>query len=351
MKIVHYCHQLGLGGTEKCMQYLLEYLHGAGHDCYCIHNRAKTEAAGGYREGVIKNIVGAGKVFGHTSEAEFFEIMASIRAEIFHVHRSGRPSEFPIVPELRRFGAKCVETNVFGGYDPTDVIDLTLYVSDYLYKRAQKPRRRTAVLYNPVKEPATRDNLRAALQIPETTFVMGRIGRPDDHIFDPISLHALNRIESKGASDILYLVQSPPPRMVETATILGLKKIRFILEPIISDEDVSRFFNTIDVLAHMGRVGETFGLSIAEAMIHGKPVISHRSRAANGHETFVKRCGFFARRDDDRQYARFIRILYEDEKRRQQLGESGRGFAVMHFNLSKIGSELEGYYEQVLSER
>lgn len=351
MKIVHYCHQLGLGGTEKCMQYLLEYLQRAGHDCYCIHDRAKTSAAGGYRERVIKNILGAEKVFGHTSEAEFFEIMAFIRPQIFHVHRSGRPGEFPIVPELKRYGARCVETNVFGGYDSTDVIDLTLYVSDYLYKRAQKPRRRTAVLYNPVKEPATRDNLRAALQIPETTFVMGRIGRPDDHIFDPISLHALDRIESEGACDILYLVQSPPPRMVELAASLGLEKIRFILEPIISDADVSRFFNTIDVLAHMGRVGETFGLSIAEAMIHGKPVISHRSHAMNAHRAFVKRCGFFARSGDDRQYAKFIRILYVDGNRRQQLGERGREFAVMHFNLSKIGSELEGYYEQVLSER
>lgn len=34
MKIIHYCHQLGLGGTEKNMQYLLEYLQRAGHDCY-----------------------------------------------------------------------------------------------------------------------------------------------------------------------------------------------------------------------------------------------------------------------------------------------------------------------------
>lgn len=57
MKIVHYCHQLGIGGTEN-MQYLLEYLQQAGHNCYCMHNQERTREAGGHRVRAITELLG-----------------------------------------------------------------------------------------------------------------------------------------------------------------------------------------------------------------------------------------------------------------------------------------------------
>lgn len=348
MRIVHYSHQLGLGGTEKCMQYLLEYLHAAGHDCYCVHHREGTKAAGGYRQGVIERVLGPERVLAHSSEPEFFQILEQIRPDIFHVHRSGRRDEFPIVPQLTAYARRCVETNVFGGYDPTPVLNLTLYVSDFVAANARKPPRPTAVVYNPVKEPGTRADLRDTLGISRATFVLGRIGRPDDHIFDPISLRALAELEREGSRDLLYLVQSPPPRMVQLTGRLGLRRVRFLIEPIVEDEDVARFFNTIDVFAHARRDGETFGLSIAEAMIHGKPVVSHRSRVANGHAELVKACGFLAGVDDHRAYARYLRRLRDDERRRKDLGEAGREFASRRFLLPLVGAALEAHYARLL---
>jgi glycosyltransferase involved in cell wall biosynthesis len=348
VRVVHYSHQLGLGGTEKCMQYMLEYLRDAGHECYCLHHRDKTRAAGGHREGLIARLLGRERVFGYGSEAEFFEIIGRLRPEIFHIHRSGRPDEFPVVPELRKYVHRCVETNVFGGHDPTPVIDLTLYPSDYLYRNARKPPRRAAVLANPVKPPAAPDGLRSALGVPPGTFVMGRIGRPDDYLFDPISLRALAELERDAGRDVLYLVQSPPPKMMEMARDMGLERIRFLTTPVLDDDEVSRFFNTIDVFAHARRDGETFGLSIAEAMIHGKPVVSHRSRVANGHVELVKACGFLAGVDDHRAYARYLRRLRDDERRCKELGEAARQFASRRFLLPLIGAALEAHYERLL---
>lgn len=348
MRIVHYSHQLGLGGTEKCMQYLLEYLRAAGHECYCVHHRDKTRAAGGLREGLIQRLLGRERVFGYGSDTEFFAIMDRLRPEIFHVHRSGSPDEFPVVPELRKYVRRCVETNVFGGYDPTPAIDLTLYPSDYLYRNARKPARQVAVLPNPVKAPAAQGDLRSALGVPPGTFVMGRIGRPDDHLFDPISLRALGELERDTGRDALYLVQSPPPKMIEAAGAMRLERIMFLTTPVVGDDEVTRFFNTIDVLAHFGRQGETFGLSIAEAMIHGKPVVSHRSRVANGHVELVKACGFLAGADDHRAYARYLRRLRDDERRRKDLGEAGREFASRRFLLPLVGAALEAHYARLL---
>jgi len=349
MKIIHYSNQLGLGGTEKCMQYFLEYLHSAGHDCYCIHNREKTNAAGGYREKLIQNLLGAEKVIAYSSEDEFFEIIEKINPDIFHIHRSGRPNEFPVVPQLKEYVVKCVETNVFGGLDPSDVIDLTLYVNKDQLKSGKSLKRKTDYLYNPVKLPAHQKNLREKLGISPTTFVMGRIGRPDDHIFDPISLCALQLIERDQNYDLLYLVQSPPPTMIKTARDMDLKKVKFLIAPIISDDEISSFFNTIDILGHARRDGETFGLNIAEAMIHGRSVISHKSQIANGHKKFVKQCGYFAGVDNFKEYAKYIRILYNDKEKRVRLGERGRKFAAEHFLLDKIGETLENFYRQLLA--
>jgi glycosyltransferase involved in cell wall biosynthesis len=349
MKIVHYSHQLGIGGTEKCMQYFLEYLHDAGHDCYCIHNREKTDKAGGHREKLIQDILGKEKVLAYSSEEDFFQIMEKIRPDIFHTHRSGRPDEFPIIPRLKNYTIKCVETNIFGGFDPTDVIDLTLYINKYLTKSGRSLNRKIGYLYYPVKPPAHNNNLRNRLDIPPTTFVMGRIGRPDDYIFDPISLRALKIIEEKTDYDILYLVQSPPPAMIKTAKEMGLKKIKFINEPIVTDDEISSFYNTIDILAHARRDGETFGLNIAESMIHGKPVISHRSQIANGHKIFVKNCGFFAGTDNYKQYAKYIAKLYKNRELRSKLGEKGRKFAIDNFLLEKLGKKLESIYKELLT--
>ncbi len=349
MKIVHYAHQLGVGGTEKCVQFFLEYLQKAGHDCYAVHNRYKTDAAGGYREKLIQEFLGPEKVIAHATDDEFFTIMENIKPDIFHIHRSGKSNEFPIIPQLRPLIRRCVETNVFGGVDPTDVIDLTLYVNRFQLKSGKSLRRKTGYLFNPVKPPTHQENLRTALGITPTTFVMGRIGRPDDHIFDPISLRAIQLIECDVNYDLLYLIQSPPPIMIKTAREFGLKRVKFLTTPIVSDHDITSFFNTIDILAHARRDGETFGLTIAEAMIHGKAVISHRSRVANGHEPFVKECGYFAGTDNYKEYAKYIHILYHDKDRRKDLGEHGRQYAEAHFLLDIIGRKLETHYQTLMT--
>lgn len=349
MKIIHYSHQLGIGGTEKCVQYFLEYLHNGGYDCYCIHNRQKTDEAGGYREKLLQNLLGNERVLAYSSEEEFFSILGGIQPDIFHIHRSGQPNEFPIIPRLKNYVNKCIETNIFGGVDPTNVIDLTLYVNKHMLKAGHPLKRKIGYLYNPVNFPTHQKDIRQELGISKHTFVMGRIGRPDDNIFDPISLRALKVIEEKTVYDILYLVQSPPPIMIKTARELGLKKIHFLTVPIVTDDELTSFYNTIDILAHARRDGETFGMNIAEAMIHGKPVISHQSCRANGHKPLVKKCGFFVRKDNYKQYAKYIRLLYHNKKKRIKLGRRGREFARENFLLTNIGSKLEEYYKQLLT--
>jgi glycosyltransferase involved in cell wall biosynthesis len=47
---------------------------------------------------------------------------------------------------------------------------------------------------------------------------------------------------------------------------------------------ISKFLNTIDIFAHGRKDGETFGAVFAEAMMHGKPCLSHYSPIANAQK-------------------------------------------------------------------
>lgn len=349
MRILHHSNQLGMGGTEKCMQYLLEYLRSRGHECWCVHGTPPSDLAGRLREPLLKKILGPDRVLSYSSQDDFFRHVGDVKPEIFHAHRSGRP-EFPLVPGLKEHAGYIVETNVFGGRDPSPFIDMTLYVSPMLLKRGRGIMRRKHVLYNPVKEPLHGRDLRGELGIGAGTFVIGRVGRPDDRIFDPISLHALKVLETEGLREILFLVLAPPPRMVSLAGELGLKNIRFLNAPMIGDEEMSGFYNTIDLLAHARRDGETFGLNIAEAMAHGKPVVSHRSRFANAHADFVRVCGFMAAEDDYIGYAGFVRRLYSDRVLARKLGAAGKDFAAKHFLIENVGRALESYYRELPEE-
>lgn len=346
MKIVQHSNQLGMGGTEKCMQYFLEYLKNAGHDCWCMHNRRLTDATGGHREALLQELIGKDRVIGYSSEEEFFRRLGEVRPDVFHAHRSGRP-EFPLVPGIRDLAGKIVETNIFGGRDPSGPIDLTLYINKVLVRSGRGLMRRKHVLNYPVKKPAHGRDLRARLGIGADVFVMGRIGRPDDHIFDPVSIKALKLLEEEGLRDILYLVQSPPPRMKAMAEELRLKQIMFIETPVVRDEEISEFYNTLDLLAHARRDGETFGLNIAEAMIHGKPVVSHVSRVVNGHADFVRVCGYMAPVDDHKAYADLLRKLYLDRTLAARLGAAGRAYAEKNFLLENVGAELERRYAEM----
>jgi glycosyltransferase involved in cell wall biosynthesis len=70
---------------------------------------------------------------------------------------------------------------------------------------------------------------------------------------------------------------SPNERAINDSKNLGIKNIIFI-EPTSDEMMVSKFYNTIDVLCHSNLLGETFGNTIAEAMINGKPIITHIGR-------------------------------------------------------------------------
>ncbi len=111
--------------------------------------------------------------------------------------------------------------------------------------------------------------------------VFGRVGRADNNIFDPISLKAYAKLEKKYGNKVKYEWLTPPPAAEQLAKELGLNN--FTVDPGTQQDYLPKFYQRVDILAHARKDGETFGKAIAEAMLAGLPIVTHRSHGYNEH--------------------------------------------------------------------
>lgn len=375
IRVIHHSNQLGLGGTEKTMQLFCKYLD---KDIFDVHVITPKYPVPLYRLklNTLKALLGSKKAKAKKAQfeqnssrlPEFIKILGSERIHLYtlntlpkimkelsphilHVHHAGEIE--PPLDQTRAISDIPVifTTNVFGGQGRSPEqqrISKILFVSNWLKEVAapwSKGDPRCGVLYNPVEKPFTYADLRSEMNIPKDTFVIGRIGRNADDIHDPISLSAYKEIENKNT---LFLAISPPPIMVREAQAMGIKNIRFI-DPSTDDVFLSRFYNTIDVLAHARSDGETFGCVIAEAMIHGKPVVTHMSNIRNAQAELVdESCGFVTYQNDYIAYAAFLKKIMDDNALKLKMGEAARNKALTNFEAGIVTKKLESLYLEEL---
>ncbi len=152
--------------------------------------------------------------------------------------------------------------------------------------------------------------LRKKLGFNDNDVVFGRIGRPDDNIFDPIGINAFKEVVKK-YSNAHYLIVAPSPKLEQIVREENIPNVHFL--PLIAEEkDVWAFHNAIDVLAHFRKDGETCGLNIAESMLCGKPIISHKSVVWNAHLEYLDNSfSRVAEIDDSNQYAEYMKEFIE----------------------------------------
>jgi len=192
-------------------------------------------------------------------------------------------------------------------------------------------------------------NLRIKLSISENEFIFGRIGRPDDNIFDPIGINAFKEAV-KEYSNCHYLIVAPSPKLIQIVEEEKIPNVHFL--PLIPNEkDIWAFHNAIDVLAHFRKDGETCGLNIAESMMCGKPIISHKSIIWNAHLEYLDNTfSRVAEIDDANQYTEYMKEFIQ-LKRNGRLFEMGKkakekGDELFHIK-NNIG-KFENWIDEVL---
>jgi len=375
IKVCHHSKTIGFAGTDRVAQLFCKYLKEMdGVEPYLVYREGDDTS----RLDIVREMLGDDHVipYSHTHKKNarppylpesdnLAEVLAAINPDIFHIHRSGYP-EWPGVREVVPAHTKIVETNIFGYSDLTKAIDANIYISDHIRNSALRSGNPDGpVIYNPTERRIFRDDLPLGeakaiarnelievlykdygVEIPGDAILVGRVGRADN--FDPIALKAFSKAtEANPEKDVWYLVVNGCERWVETAAELGITNIVFI-DPIIDDEELSRFYSALDIYAHARHDGECCPCNIQEAMMHGVPIISHVSQMYNGQAEIIGDVGFVAPLADTMAYADFLDQLINDDEARKKLNVLVLRRAMRHFEASCITSGLAKVYEWVM---
>ncbi len=165
------------------------------------------------------------------------------------------------------------------------------------------------------------------------TIIFGRIGRGEDSIFDPISLRAFKLLENKYGERVKYIVVNPPPAWKKMSEELNVKNQEF-RPPITKSEDLAKFYQEIDVCAHSRLDGETVGMAIAEAMLAGNPILTHKSNVHNDHLDILDSAyAMWCEKDDVEQYFKNMEQVVLHPEKIRQMGQLARKRALEVFSL------------------
>ena len=338
VRVLHSCGQLDIGGSEKTLQIFCKYLD---------KSRFEVFACGRLRGGVrVKELEHLGiPVF--VQPKRLNELVEELKIDICHVHRSGH-YEPGSLPEKSKGWPRIVETNVFHDFDPVekDRIDWHLFVSDfsrnrYKEQRGEDPGSRYDVLYNPV-------DFEEFAGVEKTfTYTIGRLSRPDDQKWHKVCVNALPKIFGK-VPQTRCVIQGATDQVRARLEKLGLQERVELIAP---NLHVCDFYRQVDVFTHGARVGETFGIVIAEAMANRIPVVTLSTpnrKKANAQTELVehKETGFVCR--FSWQYAEAVIELLENHELRERFGKRSYEKAREEFDAAVLTRKLERIYLELI---
>jgi glycosyltransferase involved in cell wall biosynthesis len=361
IKVLHYLRHLGLGGTEKTCQLFYEHANTKDFQVGIVYEKSGMHPR--MEEFQKSSMVCHGTSWAIDSYAgpkpngsDLQAVIDDFKPDILHVYRSGY-HEFPS-PGHHVNVPHFVETNVFGFYDNNPKISRSLFMSKWLMHNTVKQLGikpdRFDFVNNPVEVPCTAATLPISERWrSEGAIVVGRCGRPDNGIYNAVSMDAVRLLRMQG-HDIRFLVVAPPSNMVDD---LARHDIPFyVIEPTTSPLVLSTFYNSVDIYTHARADGETFGVNIAEAMIHGKPVITHiATPSIPGMGVFQSQTELvetgktgFVVNNTPGEYAEALAKLIDDGDLRRTMGEFGRRKAEAEYEVSACMHKLENIYREIV---
>jgi len=363
IKVLYYLNNLGIGGTEKTAVLFAEHLDRSKFQVYFAYQEAGDQTR-------LPELLRAmthedDRVVGLQTKAELKPLVERNNIDIVHVFRSGFP-EFP-EPAVDLHVRHFVETNVFGFFDNNVNVEKSLFMSKYLMDHTEKLManagyqnlqniidQRFDFVNNPVETPATHERMTSlAYDIDPRATILGRVGRPDDGIYNPIAVKASWLLHSQGIP-IHWLVVAPPQAMIRDLNRFAVPYTA--IDPTVDADLLSRAYNSMHIYAHFRADGETFGVNIAEAMIHKLPVVTHRAIATvTGMGVFQSqlelvddgKTGYHVFGNSHVEYADALRKLIENPEDIVSFGENGFNKAIREYHVTPVVKKLEGVYEEI----
>ena len=328
------CNQLGIGGTEKTIQIFAKYLDRTRFEVF-----ACGLLGGGHRVQELERL--GVPVF--IKPPDLNALVKDLSIDIYHVYRAGdyEPGTLPQKPYGR---PKIVETNVFDAIDHGQnlLIDVHVFFSewcrqDYLSKYCRFHGKRYEVLYGPIdfeEFPQVRR---------EFSRTIGRCSRADDQKWHQVCVDMLPKVWRK-VPQMRCRFRGATDRVRARLRSLNIDDRVELSDPTVG---VADFYAGLDVYTHGARVGEGYGVVIAEAMANSLPVVTiatpqRKKCNAQGEVVDHNVTGFVCR--FEYQYADAVIELLQNHDLRKQFSQRGYEKAREEFEASKLTRKLEGIY-------
>jgi len=347
VKVGHFV-SFGLGGADRTALNILIGLKDLGLDCSIffnefsiprkmpgIHNTGYTPIS---RQPQFDEISKTIKINGYTDLHKY-------NLDILHTHRSGEDTWLIPGFDSTKHPYKIIETNFHGSRGTK--ADIRAYPNNTLCAvkgiRVDKYNR---IIPNAILPPLTSDDMRVELGLVGKT-VFGRIARPDSDIYSPLNLEAYAKIQNDSTA---FVYVAPHESAYADAERFGVRSIIWI-PPLTDSEKISKIYNTFDILLHSNKAGETFGNTVAEAMIHGVPVISHTGSPTwpQAHvELFGEHKRFVISGYNADAYAAAITEVMSNMALRKLLGEYFKNRAYSMYNPKEVARQYLNLYHDVI---
>jgi len=355
--VLHYLRHLDLGGTAKTCQLFFEQLTSPDFNTIVAYEKGGDHPR-------LEEFQKAAAVCGGTLVAvdsyqdgdptgdDLQAVIDMYEVDIVHTYRSGY-AEFP-EPGVHIHVPHFVETNVFGFIDQNPKVSKSLFMSRWLMDHTLRGRLhpRFDFVNNPVEMPYSDKRISG---LSSDAIWLGRCGRPDNGIYNSVSVDAARLLRMQG-HDVRFLVVAPPSNMIND---LAEYEIPFkVIEPTTNPLVLSQFYNSVDIYAHARADGETFGVNIAEAMIHGKPVVTHIATPSNPSMGVFQsqtelvddgETGFIVN-NDPAEYAEALLRLINNEKLRENFGHAAIFKSVKEYHVDACVAKLEKIYREIADE-
>jgi glycosyltransferase involved in cell wall biosynthesis len=285
------------------------------------------------------------------------EHVLSRHYDIVHLHGSGNyPNifvKFLCALRERNPNALVLETNVFSRPDFSGTgkyIDLHLHLSEWglakwrSWTNCERPLPLGICLPNLIDEnailPLDRASVtewRRKLNIASSAFVALRVGQP---IASKWSSHAFEAFErfSDDKPDTYFVAIGMPDHFKPVVERLNRVRRRVIaIPPRFDDAYLSAAYHASNVFLHSAKIGESFGMVLAEASLAEKPVITlSRPLNDNGHVEVVRhrKTGLIANDADGMHEG--LEILYGDRTFAHVLGLNGRAHIIRNYTADAL---------------
>ena len=334
-----------MGGTEKTIQLLMKYLN---KDKFTIFAAGWQ---GGDRLELIKAL--AEETFISEDASEMVKWIKSKQIDIVHFHRMGDPDP-KLIDTFRNAGIPALlEHNIFAHFDNTS--DRLKIKKHIFVSKAQKEiyKQRAGLLYegskclsiyNPV-ETETFDNFTFDRDFKQPIF--GRYSRMDESKWHPINIHCLPIIKSAIPESKFYVI-GMPARYREAVQQIGCMDMVTEFPNTLNEQDLCAFLNKITVFTHGSIYGESFGISIAESMASGLPVVTHSGGDSAQAELVTDGFnGYVADPGSPQAYADKVIHLLRNPNLKQEMGLRGRQRVKEWFNVQDVTTQLEQVFESI----